>query len=150
MKQISILVLVSVFFAACSNSHKANPKLNIQGTWKIISAQNITGIDTTFTGYTIGMDGIKIIGKTHFSFFQHDLNKGHDSTARFSSGTGKYTLSDNQYTEFLEFCSGREWEGNTFEFVLAVKNDSLFQTGIEKIESIGLDRRITETYIRIK
>ena len=109
MKQISLLLLVTSLFTACTNSQNTESQLDIQGTWKLLSATNITGNDTTFTDVTIGMNGVKIIGETHFSFFQHDLNMGSDSTSKFSSGPGKYTLLDNKYTEFLEYCSAREW-----------------------------------------
>lgn len=51
---------------------------------------------------------IKIINETHFSFLNHDMKKGKDSTKVFVAGGGRYTLEGDQYNEFLEYCSARE------------------------------------------
>ncbi len=97
------------------------------------------------------MKGVKIINNNHFAFFQHDLQKGQDSTtSKFSSGGGKYLLEGNKYTESLEYCSARKWEANQFSFTVLVKNDSLLQTGLEKIPELGVERKIIETYVRVK
>ena len=94
---------------------------------------------------------IKIINDSHFAFLRHDLNKGKDSVkAIYSSGGGRYTLSGNQYTEQLDYCDAREWEGHVFNFTVTIKNDTLIQHGIEKIEKLGIDRVIIERYIRVK
>jgi len=63
---------------------------------------------------------------------------------------GSYTLKGNQYTEHLEYCSDRAWEGHDFNFTLLLKNDTLVQTGREKVESAGIDRVNTEKYIRLR
>lgn len=158
-RKIIISAFIALLFARCTvspnediknNKIDAAVSLGIEDTWKLVSAQTIINGDTTYVDYTKDMDGIKIIGKDHFAFFQHDLSKGEDSTtSRFSSGGGKYILEGNHYTEFLEYCSSRKWEGNKFDFTLAVKGDSLIQTGIEKIESLGVNRIIIETYVRV-
>ena len=93
---------------------------------------------------------IKIINETHFSFLNHDLKKGQDRVKIFAAGGGRYTLSDDQYTESLEYCSDREWEGHEFKFTIAIKNDTLTQTGIEKIEAQGISRLNIEKYVREK
>jgi hypothetical protein len=80
----------------------------------------------------------------------HDLNKGKDSIAEFSSGGGSYTLKDSSYTEHLEYCNDRQWEGNDFSFTVTISNDTLIQQGIEKIDSIGVNRLNIEKYIRLK
>ena len=67
------------------------------------------------------------INDSHFSFFRHDLNKGQDSTAVFSAGAGTYILKGNAYTEHLEYFTFREWEGNQFEFTVAISQDTLIQ-----------------------
>ncbi|GAA4108799.1 hypothetical protein GCM10022393_05130 [Aquimarina addita] len=120
----------------------------IIGTWKLISAKKIINTDTTITKYTNTIEGIKIINTSHFSFFQHDLKKGKDSVPKFSSGGGKYVLNGNKYVEFLEYCSARAWENNKFEFTIAIKNDTLTQTGIERIPSLDVDQTIIETYVK--
>jgi hypothetical protein len=102
------------------------------------------------TDYTKDVSFIKIINPTHFSFIQHDLGKGKDSVAVFSAGAGAYTLKDSTYTERLEYCSAREWEGNDFTFTVTIKDDTLIQRGVEKVEAAGVDRINIEKYVRLK
>jgi hypothetical protein len=122
----------------------------ILGTWRLLSGTIIEKGDTTVTDYTKNKSFIKIINDSHFAFLLHDLNKGKDSNAIYSSGGGSYSLSDSLYTEHLEYCSDRSWEGNDFTFTVAIKDDTLIQRGIEKIESEGVNRVNIERYIRVK
>ena len=122
----------------------------IVGTWKLITGMVIEKGDTVVTDYTKNISFIKIINDTHFAFLQHDLNKGKDSAAVFVAGGGSYSLNDSLYTEHLEYCSARNWEGNDFPFTLSIMNDTLIQSGVEKIESAGVNRVNIEKYIRVK
>lgn len=106
--------------------------------------------DTTVTDYTRNISFIKVINDTHFAFLQHDLHQGKDSSAVFVSGGGRYSLNDSTYTEHLEYCNAREWEGNDFTFAITVRNDTLIQRGVEKVESAGVNRVNIEKYIRLK
>ena len=124
--------------------------LPILGTWKLISGTLIAKGDTTTADYTKNVSFIKIINATHFAFLHHDLTKGKDSIPVFSSGGGTYSLMDSVYTEHLEYCSDRNWEGNDFKFTISLKNDTLIQTGTEKIESLGVARLNIEKYVRVK
>jgi hypothetical protein len=93
---------------------------------------------------------IKIYNETHFAFTQHDLNKGKIDTPSFSSGAGTYTLKGNDYTEHLQYCTARAWEGHDFSFKLTIHNDTLVQKGIERLDSLKINREIVETYVRKK
>ena len=149
MKRIFSIIAISSVIISCKTESKQDSS-SINGTWKLISGTLIEKGDTTVTDYTKGKNAIKIINDTHFSFLNHDLNKGKDSTASFGAGGGKYTLVGDKYTEFLEYCNAREWENNKFEFTIIVKNDTLIQTGIEKIDSIGVNRLNIEKYVKVK
>ena len=59
-------------------------------------------------------------------------------------------MEGDQYTEYLEYCSAREWEGNTFQFKISVHGDTLIQQGVEKIENLGVERTNIEKYKRVK
>ena len=120
------------------------------GTWELVSGTTIQGSDTTTTDYTKNKKFLKIINETHFSFVGHDLSKGKDSLAFYTSGAGTYSLKDSSYTEHLQFCSDRAWEGNDFNFTIVIRNDSLTQTGIEKIEKINVNRLNIERYVKVK
>lgn len=152
MKLPLILTSLVILLMSCEVKHEQDTEtsLPVNGTWRLLSATIVEGGDTTVTDYQSGQMAIKIINDTHFSFFRHDLNKGKDSTAVFVAGAGSYSLKGNEYTEHLEYCNYREWEDNTFSFDLSLAGDTLIQTGIEKIEELGVDRINTETYIRIK
>ena len=102
------------------------------------------------TDYTKNVSFIKILNDTHFAFLQHDLNKGKDSPAVFVAGGGTYSLKDSLYTEHLEYCSARNWEGNDFDFIISIHNDTLIQYGIEKVENAGVNRINIEKYTRVK
>lgn len=145
-KAVSILVLI-ICMTSCNSEKKQNP---IEGTWRLISAET-TEKDSTFSTFNSKLKMIKIINETHFAFFNHDLHNGKDSTnAVFFGGGGKYTLKDSTYTENLEFFNNRQWENNKFEFTVKVQNDTLTQKGVEKIEKLGINRIITEKYVREK
>jgi hypothetical protein len=154
MKKITGLLILIPFLISCTgNTNSVAPtdaSIQIQGTWKLITGTIINNGKTTVTHYTGNQSFIKIINDTHFAFLQHDLTKGKDSTASFSAGGGPYSLKDSSYTEHLEYCSAREWEGNDFSFTLTIKNDTLIQKGIEKVESAGVNQVNIEKYIRLK
>jgi hypothetical protein len=152
-KKIAVLIVIMTIVFSCAKETKTEDSTQspLVGTWKLLSGTLIEKGDTTVTDYTKGLSFIKIINDTHFSFTNHDLNHGKDSTtAAFSAGAGTYTLKDNTYTEHLEYCNAREWEGHDFPFTIEIKNDTLIQRGVEKIESQGIERLNIERYVRVK
>ena len=153
MKIFIHLILVSALLISCNSNTQLETSqandLSLQGTWKLLSGTTVEKNDTTVTDYSNGKSFIKIINKTHFAFIGHDLNNGKDSTVFFSSGGGTYQLNDSAYTEHLEYCNAREWEGNDFHFTVHISNDTLVQQGIEKIDSIGVNRINIEKYVRV-
>ena len=152
--RIFISCVCAMLFACATNNDaelSSSSGLPLAGTWKLLSGTLIEKGDTTVTDYTIASSFIKIINQTHFSFLHHDMNKGKDSAAAiFTAGGGRYTLRDSTYKEHLEYCSAREWEGHDFEFTVVIRNDTLIQSGVEKVESAGIDRMNIERYVRVK
>jgi hypothetical protein len=153
MYKIIVFVISSTLLLACSTptaeDEKIKAKMDIMGTWELLSGTLIEKGDTVVTDYTNGQKMIKIINETHFAFLRHDLSKGKDS-AIYSSGGGRYTYTGDQYTEHLDFCDAREWEGNTFNFTISFSSDTLIQSGIEKIDSLGINRLNIEKYVKVK
>ena len=153
MKLTIAVVLATLIITSCESkkSTVTATGLPIEGTWKLLSGTLIEKGDTTVTDYTQKLSFIKIINANHFAFLNHDLNKGKDSaTAAFVAGGGTYTLKDSLYTEHLEYCNDRQWEGNDFPFTITIQNDTLVQIGIEKVESAGVNRLNMEKYVRVK
>lgn len=150
MKRNFVLFLF-IIVASCTNEKKgeagAPNTISIKGTWKLLTATVIEKGDTIVTDYTKGRSFIKIINDSHFAFLNHTLRK---DTTDFSAGGGSYLLNGNSYTEHLEYCNAKEWEGHDFTFTVSITGDTLVQSGVEKIESQGINRVNTEKYIRVK
>lgn len=146
------LILISLILISCDDkAHENETVPRIIGTWKLLTGTIIEKGDTLVTDYTKNISFIKIINDSHFSFLQHDINKGKDSTtASFVAGGGSYSLTDSLYVEHLEYCSAREWEGNDFTFTVSLHGDTLVQKGIEKIDSLGVNRLNIEKYVRVR
>jgi hypothetical protein len=147
------LLILMIFVVSCDVRKKSieseDKNILIQGTWELLSETKIENGDTTYSEASKAQPMIKIINKTHFAFLRHDLKQGKDSTALFVAGGGRYALKDHEYTEYLDYFISREWENNTFHFTVSVKNDTLIQSGTEKVEGLGIDRIIIEKYKRI-
>lgn len=151
MKSSLTFMICMVLIAACNNSTR-NEKHDVPltGTWKLLTGTLIENGDTSVTDYSGNISFIKIINEDHFAFLQHDLNQGLDTaTAVFVAGGGRYALKDSTYTEYLEYCSARNWEGHEFSFTVSVTNDTLVQKGMEVIADQGINRMNIEVYQRV-
>lgn len=144
------LILLVVVLTSCTASVKQDAKLPIIGTWKLLSGTLISKGDTSVTDYTKGQSFIKIINDTHFAFLLHDLGGRGDSTTVYTSGGGRYDLVGDKYTEHLEYCNDRQWEGHDFSFKITIRNDTLVQQGIEEVASAGVSQMNIEKYVRVK
>jgi predicted extracellular nuclease len=154
MKATISLMIFCIFLTSCgaknSNEETNTPSLPIAGTWQLLTGTVIQNRDTTVTGYTKNNSFIKIINDTHFAFLKHNIAHAKDSSNGFDAGGGRYTLKDSVYTEYLDYCLEKEWEGHEFNFTITINNDTLTQTGIEKIDGAGINRLNIERYVRLK
>jgi len=142
-----MFVAFTFLYACKGKSVQSEDKiLNIQGTWKLVSGSIIDKKSGKKSDYPMNFQMIKIINNTHFAFLKRSINPK-DSTG-FDAGGGSYTLNDDAYTEHLQYYKNKNWEGKTFDFKLSLVNDTLIQTGVEKVEKEGIDRVIIEKYIK--
>lgn len=150
MGQRVFVFIILIAIGSCREpaSNKIEKLSSVEGTWKLLKGTLTENGKVTTTDYTHNVSFIKIINPTHFAFLQHDLSKGKDSLASFSAGGGTYTLTDSSYTEHLEYCSAREWEGKDFNFIISIHNDTLIQKGVERVAEKGINRYNVEEYIR--
>ena len=143
----TLIVIVSLLaFCGCTKEQTQQP---LVGTWELISATT-TEKDSTFSTFDPTRKMIKLINPTHFAFLNHAINTQKDSSGAFTAGGGKYTLIDSVYTEYLEYYIDKQWENNTFKFVIRISGDTLIQKGVEKVEKLNIDRVIIEKYKRVK
>lgn len=142
---------------ACSQSDSQDNgnRLSLEGTWQLVSATSERN-DSLVRTDPPGTKMIKIINADHFAFLNHNVKASGDSTKTaelFVAGGGPYKLEGNSYTEYLEYCTARAYEGNTFEFTVEIKGDTLIQSGVEKLKDLGLGEenvQLRETYVRVK
>jgi hypothetical protein len=144
------LLLLAISLIAVLAFKISKPAINMVGTWQLVSGVTITKGVSAVTDYSKGTRMIKIINGTHFAFLKHDLNSPKDSTNHFDAGGGSYTLNGNQYTEHLDYYSDKNWENKAFNFTVEIKNDTLIQKGLEKVENENIDRIIIEKYLKVK
>ena len=151
MKKITLLIISVAMLVSCKKNEKPvnNLHKDIQGTWELVS-NTVIRPDTTVRKDLTGQKMLKIINATHFSFLTHDVSidgKKNENKV-FVAGGGEYRIENGKYIESLEFCNYREWEGHEFSFDVIVRNDSLFQTGVEEIKDLGVNQKIIEIYKR--
>ncbi|WP_219226538.1 hypothetical protein [Pedobacter antarcticus] len=120
----------------------------LKGSWRLLSAVTLENGKTTVQDYSKAQKMIKIINDDHFAFLKHDLKPDTAGKNNFDAGGGSYKLIGDQYTESLDFYNDPNWEGKSFTFTIKIQGDTLVQTGVEKVEKAGVDRTITEKYLR--
>jgi PhzF family phenazine biosynthesis protein len=154
MKLLLLVLSFAVLYSSCKQGSQAKDKgagNQIVGSWQLVSNIMITKGDTVVAYPVKGKDQvmIKMYNNSHFSFFTHDTKHGKVESPVFDSGAGTYKLVGDNYSEHLEYCNYREWENHDFNFKLTIRQDTLVQRGIEKIDSLNVNREIIETYVRL-
>lgn len=149
-----VLLLATV---SCKTAIAPNDSLKngLMGNWQLISSVHIKS-GKTVVNVINGQKMIKIITDKYFAFLLHDV-KEKDTAAKsipiFSAGGGSYTLGSNKYTEHLEYCSARNYEGDDVSFNVELRNDTLILSGVEKLKEDGNETEnanLVEKYVRIK
>jgi len=148
-----ITFLFVAFCTSCSTELDQTIKNDqrISGTYRLIESKTIKGADTISTfSDTLKTEMFKMFNDDHFSFFNHDKDKGKGKDPLFVAGGGVYTLKGTKYQEHLQYCNLRDWENNTFNFELIQNGDTLIQKGEENIPELGVKQLIIETYVKLK
>ena len=148
MRFLNIIPAALLALASCKPIAPVNTESVLNGSWKLVSSKSIVKKDTTDTSPKNGLETIKLYNDDHFAFFTHNTLKTDKPV--YDSGSGTYSLANENYTEHLQYCTEREWENHDFNFTLTVKNDTFQQRGVEKIDSLHVDHIIIETYVKIK
>jgi len=148
MKTLIYIITICFTLSNCTNkiSDKSPSKASnaLVGTWKMVYAE-IKENDSIQVKDLTSSSFIKIINESHFSFFNQEYN----STDNFYGGAGTYTLNGNDYVETLSYTSVAAVKNHQFPFTVQFKGDTLIQTGLEEVKAAGINREITEKYIKI-
>ncbi|MFE2862984.1 MULTISPECIES: hypothetical protein [Sphingobacterium] len=154
--QLLFAIATSCLVFSCKNNTEkkevdAVKSTSLSGTYKLIESKTIKGKDTVtvFTD-TSKTEMFKMFNDDHFSFFNHDKEKGKGKEPLFVAGGGTYSFDGVNYQERLQYCSMRDWESNKFDFKLTLKGDTLIQTGEENLPELGVKHTIVETYLKVK
>ena len=153
MKLTFSLLICMAAITSCQQKEiktEQKPDQPLIGTWHLISSKSIEKGDTTVTTPPNDQEMVKIFNGTDFAFFTHDKKMGKVTKPVFDSGSGTYTLVGNNYAEHLAYCNYRDWENRDFKFTVQFKNDTLIQSGIEKIDSLNINHEIIETYVKLR
>lgn len=137
----SPLIISALICLSCKNTPE---NISISGTWKMVYAEIIEN-DTIQIKDLQHTEFIKIINDSHFAFFNQNIN----SNENFYSGAGSFVLNGQDYEEVLSYTNSQAIKNHTFSFKIQMKGDTLIQTGIEKIEAAGINKTITEKYIKL-
>lgn len=141
------MVFFSIIIYSFINCSKRTPLITnnkIEGNWKMIYAEIIEN-DSLKLKDLSNTSFIKIINKSHFSFF----NQENSGTNNYYSGAGSYILKDDNYTETLNFTTVEAIKKHQFSFKIVVKGDTLIHSGIEKVAAAGINRYILEKHIKL-
>ena len=148
--KIPSLFLATAIALSLAFNYLKPSSIHLDGTWQLVSGTTITKGISVITDYTKNQRMIKIINGTHFAFLKHDLETKKDSSNHFDAGGGSYTLKGDQYTEHLDYYADKNWENKAFNFTVTIKDDTLIQKGLEKVENENINRIIIEKYVRLK
>jgi hypothetical protein len=149
--KLTFLSIALTLLLSCDVKTKTDDQsIHLNGTWQLLTHTEITKGVSAVTDYTKGKKFLKIINDDHFAFLTHDLDVKKDSSNHFDAGGGSYTLAGNKYTEHLDFYTDKNWEGKAFDFTVTIKNDTLTQQGLEKLEKENIERTIIEKYVKVK
>ena len=111
-------VLLSMLLLFCTATSFAQNKMQLVGTWKLISGK-VTQGDSTFPYDNKTSDAIKIVTPTHFAVFSQNIS---DSSFQHAIA-GTVEMDDKNYTEHLMYGNSKDMIGKTAKFTHRLEGD---------------------------
>ena len=125
-------VLLSMLLLLCTAISFAQNKVQLVGTWKLISGK-ITSGDSTSTYGEKTDNAMKIVTPSHFAVVSKNVST--DSLQHAVAGTVE--MDDKNYTERIEYCSFQNMVGKTAKFTYRVESDKWYvKGGIENVMTL--------------
>jgi hypothetical protein len=117
-------ILLSVLLLFCTAASFAQNKMQLVGTWKLISGKVTIG-DSTYPYDNKTSDAIKIVTPTHFAVLSQNIS----DTAFQHAGAGTVEMDDKNYTEHLMYGNGKDMIGKTAKFTYRLEGDKWYIKG---------------------
>ena len=137
---ITIIVLIFLF------SSFTGPTNKLEGTWELVSGKIILPDTTIVMPQTQFGHAIKVFNKTHFATIHQDTTK-----KELYGNAGTYILTEDTYTENLEFASGIKNIGKTLSYTSTIEGNQWTLSGpIKKSDEEVPEWKLHEVWKRIK
>ena len=122
-------VLLSLLLLFCTVGSFAQNKMQLVGTWKLISGK-VTQGDSTLPYDNKTSDAIKIVTPTHFAVFSQNIS---DSSFQHAVA-GTIEMDDKNYTEHLMYSDAKAIIGKAAKFTYRLEGDKWYiKGGIENM-----------------
>jgi hypothetical protein len=117
-------LLFSMLLLFCAISGIAQNKMQLVGTWKLVSGKVTIG-DSTYPYDSKTVDAIKIVTPTHFAVISKNVTN--DSMQHAVAGTVK--MDEKNYTEEIQYVSDPAMIGKKAKFTYRIEGDKWYAKG---------------------
>ena len=143
----SFFYSILIFFILISCSQKKN--LNMEGAWKIVQIQSITG-DKVVTDFP-GKDEVDVVKIWSGNHFMEVGRLKSDTIVTNDYAYGTFKLDGTSYEEHVKYHFYKPYEGTTVKLSLVFRNDTLIQTyPVDDKGQPDKNGAWVEKYIKIK
>jgi hypothetical protein len=144
MKKIIMVSLIITFIiGSCA---KQEVRSTLEGAWQLVSVVYVSGDTTTkYSQPNPNWSQIKMWTKNHCAFLgENKLATEYNDLY----GGGTYTLVGTHYEEIMPYHCAKDFMNTKHKFLLEIKNDTLYQTGMVQ-DDWKLPRQYSiEKYVR--
>ncbi|AWB66080.1 hypothetical protein C2869_06330 [Saccharobesus litoralis] len=112
MKRLTKITLIGIFILSANAF--ANP---FSGTWKLVAGEYINHEGVLVNYQDLNLSSIKVITNRYFSFVSMSGDKF------WSSGTGKFSYTNDEYIEVPIYTSYKTASGKTYTFSYQLLGD---------------------------
>jgi hypothetical protein len=146
MKKAILLILIA---SVTTLVGAQNAEVNPQGAWNLVQILNEVDGNTNivFPSATSKMSQHKVWTKNKWMFASNYVGE----TGTFNDyGGGSYTLEGNQYAEYIDFSTYKEYLGKTVKMKMKFVNDTLVQSyhPVDTLGNVMENLMIIEKYVR--
>jgi hypothetical protein len=125
--KLSVLLSISLLF--CTAISFAQNKMQLVGTWKLVSGKVMMG-DSTYPYDAKTTNAIKIVTPTHFAVISHNTS---DDVFQHAA-VGTIQMDSKNYTEHIMYGNSKDMLGKDAKFTYHIEGDKWYiKGGIENM-----------------